>query len=240
VLSLSIGTEALTATDIATGESVTFDLVTTPDPRATLLEADLEPVVAVGDMLTLPALLVTNGWPVAGVPVTYRIVAGTGVLSTETAMTDANGVSEPVTLTLAGRGSTVVQIEAVGYSSTPAAVSMVAVVPPVAFAFPDPCPAECPAFDFSLNDWGTVLQIEVRDAAGLVSGFPVLVTPVGDPGWVGYSMGSYNVDLSKGGTVVTGENGVFGFWWSASHGGAHILTLSGPMIENAWTFRGAW
>ena len=147
--SLLIGTEVLTATDIATGDAVTFELVSTPDPMAVLVGAGLEPIVAVGSTVTLPALRLTNGLPVEGAAVSYRIVGGGGQLSNEAAMTDATGTSEAVTLTLAERGVTTVEIRAEGYY--PQRVSTTAVVPPVVFALPGGCLDEnnCPQFDAS-------------------------------------------------------------------------------------------
>lgn len=239
-LSLVIGTEVMTATDIATGDAVTFELVSTPDPRGVLLESGLEPFTTVGATVTLPAMLVTNGLPIEGAAVSYRVVEGEGVLSTASALTDATGTSGPVTLTLPERGATVVEVEAAGYSSNPATVRVTAVVPPVAFAYPDPCPqgAACPPLDFSFDGWDfLIFQIEVRDAVGPLSYFPVDVTPSDNAGWLGYSLGPSDVDLSEGGTVPTGESGSIAFWWQLSHGGTHTVTLSGPMIENPWTYR---
>jgi hypothetical protein len=235
-----IGTEVLTATDAASGEAVTFELVSTPDPKAVLVGGGFDPVMVVGTTVTLPAMVVTNGLPIEGLAVSYRVLSGGGVLSTETAMTDATGTSEPVTLTLAERGATTVEIEAAGYSAEPASITVRGVIPPVAFAYPDPCPefATCPAFDFSFDGWEWLtIALEVRDAVGPLGYFPVDFTTSGDAGWLGYTMGPWDVDLSNGGTVLTGENGSFAFWWMLSHGGTHTITLSGPLIDDPLTYR---
>ena len=239
-LSLMAGTEMLTATDVTTGESVTFELVSTPDPKVVVLDAGLEPVVAVGSTVTLPALRLTNGLPDQGAAVSYRVIAGGGVLSKETAMTDATGTSEPVTLTLAERGTTTVEISAVGYEPVPGDVTVRAVIPPVAFAYPDPCPefATCPPLEFSYYDgYEMYFEIEVRDAIGPLVGFPIELTPSGDAGWIGSSSEGYSFDLTYGGDMATGETGVFWFWWLNSHGGTHTFTLSGPLIDTPWTYR---
>jgi hypothetical protein len=231
----------MTATDIATGDAVTFELVSRPDPKVVVLDEGLESFVVVGTTVTLPALLVTNGLPIEAAAVTYRVVDGGGVLSKETAMTSVTGTSEPVTLTLPERGTTVVEIEAAGYSQVPHIVRMTAAIPPVVFAYPDPCPeyAACPPFDFSFGGgvgaWVT-LVIEVRDAVGPLSHVPVEITPFDDAGWLGGGGLSDN-DVTDGGTLVTGESGAFSFWWVPSHGGTHTLTLSAPLIENSWTYR---
>lgn len=235
-LSLIVETEVMTATRIATGESVTFHLVSTPDPKARVVGAAPGPVAAVGETVPLPGLLLTNGLPVEGAAVSYRLVEGDGVLSTETALTDATGTSEPVTLTLGERSMVVVEFEAAGYSSVTTTVTVLAVVPPVVFAYPEPCRLDCPPFDFTFNEWGANLEIEVRDAVGRVRFFPVTLTPTGDAGWLVTLVGE--VDLRAGGTVLTDGNGVFGVWWAATHSGTHSITLSGPLIENGWTYQG--
>jgi hypothetical protein len=239
---------SLRATHVASGKTVHYDLEATVHGSAYTLDEKF-PAVTVGGTATLPKILVTDGGPVAGALVRYRVTAGNGVLSRTEAHTGADGLTEPVTLSTSSRGTTQVEAIAVGYSRYAVASAVAAVVPPVRFEYAGPCDPGCPSsFNFTWPAAGVAtwfpdveFEIRVRDALGSLPSYGLDLTTVPpadyfytpariDPQWGPASIPD-EVPL------MTGTNGVASFVWRLpAAAGTYHFTLSSPMIDTPWTY----
>lgn len=232
------GTLPLTATHVASGLSLDFELTGETYGTTTVVRDDTLRVAAVGDPIQLPRLHVTlDGAPVTGAKVRYRVVFGEGVLSADSAQT-TDGSHDPVTITSGGRGLTVVEFFAVGYTGV-RTEAFVWVVPPVELAFPDPCTAGCPAFDFTVPanvDVDVPFPIHVRDAVGPVPGFQIRVTEHGEAGVLWVDNPAFPYELLPNSPVAGGSGEVVFFWQVPRTPGAYSFTLSGQTIAEPWTF----
>lgn len=240
------GTAVLTATDSASGASASYELESFVVGEADLLDEGFEGVVAEGETITLPAVQLdfTNSWWIMG-PVRYRVVEGDGVLAVREAPIDnGTGLSEPVTLTAGSRGTTLVEIIAVGHSAEPRYVSVTAVVSPVTLGYPEPCEYICHPFEFAWPasaGWyeDPVFTVEVRDAVGTLEGYPVRLTEVGEAGmlYLPATGPRSRIELVSGHALATGPDGRVTFSWGLPvDAGSYSFSLSGPRLESPWTF----
>ncbi|HET7111424.1 MAG TPA: hypothetical protein VFI41_11140 [Gemmatimonadales bacterium] len=235
----------LRAVDVATGVSVTYSLVGTVRGRA--YPDSMVAAVTAGDDLTLPRIGVyddaTN--PVAGALVRYRIASGDGALSTTEAYTGIDGWTGPVTLSTSSRGTTVIEMVAVGYSGQPILDPVIAVVPPLSFEYAGPCEPGCPAsFDFakpleSGPAWtmDVLFHIGVRDAIGPVPGYEITLTK--DPAASYFWVDDYDYEAAtpEQKPIVTDSTGLAWLAWRLPQAvGSYHFTMGGPMIDTPWTY----
>jgi len=236
---------ALRAVDSATGLFVTYSLVGIA--RGNAYPDSTFTVVTAGDVGTLPRVAVYDEFldPVAGALVRYRIASGDGTLSTSEAHTDADGWTEPVTLSNSSRGSTVIEMVAVGYSRQPILDSVIAVVPPLSFEYAGPCEPGCPAsFDFtwplaSGPAWtmDVFFQIRVRDAIGPVPGYAITLTkdPAAPYFWV--NTFDFEARTPEELPLMTDSTGLAWLAWRLPQAaGSYHFTMGGPMIATPWTY----
>jgi hypothetical protein len=232
------------AVDVASGKSVHFALVTTVRGNAYTLDKTFA-AVGMGGSVALPRVRVTDGEPVADAIVRYRVASGDGVLSETEVHTGTDGWTGPVTLTTSGRGKTVVEAVAVGYSLAPIATSVVAISPPLVLEYAGPCTTGCPSsLDFTVSfadeaSWGTYVpfQIRVRDAGGTVADYQLDLSAVsaGTSFWA--DAGPLPYTIPDEAPAVTGADGVVSFNWSLPHSlGSFGFTIGGPMISSPWTY----
>ena len=235
----------LRAIDSATGLSVTYSLLGTVRGRA--YSDSTVTIVTAGEVVTLPRIGVYDELtdPVAGALVRYRIASGDGALSTAEAHTDADGRTDPVTLSTSSRGSTVVEMVAVGYSPRPILASVIAVVPPLSFEYAGPCDPGCPAsFDFtwplaSGPAWtmDVFFQIRVRDAIGPVPGYSISLAkyPAAPYFWV--DNWDFEARIPEELPLITDSTGLAWVAWRLPQAaGAYSFTMGGPMIDTPWTY----
>ncbi|HEX6992004.1 MAG TPA: hypothetical protein VF151_08965, partial [Gemmatimonadales bacterium] len=180
-----------------------------------------------------------------GALVRYRITSGEGALSMTEAYTGSDGWTEPVTLTTSSRGSTTIEMIAVGYSRQPIVRSQLAVVPPLSFEYAGPCEPGCPAaFDFtwplaSGPAWtmDVFFQIGVRDAIGPVPGYEITLTK--DPAAPYFWVDDYDYEAAtpEQKRVVTDPTGLAWLAWRLPQAaGSYHFTMGGPMIATPWTY----
>ncbi len=241
----------LTATDVVSGKSVQYRLAGTAHGNAYTLDETFV-AVTVGGTATLPKLLVTDGPPVAGALVRYRVIAGNGVLSRTEAHTGADGQTEPVTLSTNARGTTQVEAIAVGYSRTAVASVVAAVSPPVRFEYAGPCDWGCPAtlgFNWPLegsaiSGMDVEFEIRVRDAVGIVPLYRLTLTAPPQAGsFFGYLgsgddfFGPWPFEIPSEGSPQAKNDGIATFVWRIpATAGSYSFTLGGPMIDTPWTY----
>jgi hypothetical protein len=239
------GTAMLTATDSTSGASLAFELIGLAETMAIdLVDPAPEPIVAVGVPLSLPKVQVTTrSGPAAAARVRYLIEVGEGAFADGTSevevLTDASGVSAPVTFTPTGRGSVVVKMIAVGYSSQPIRLYTAALVPPVAFA----CLDACVPFDFAMSVQDYVdLGVRVVDAVGPVSNYPVALTFGEAIGTVwttrvwGDGSAEYVEMLSGHSAPTYGDGSLWVSWVVPYEPRSYAITLGGPLMTEPWTF----
>lgn len=213
--------------------SVWFDVFTTVSGSVEVLDA--EPLAApAGSAFELPVVRVTDGGPVAGATVRYRVIAGDATLSTETVLTDANGEAAPIALNVV-RGRNVVEIVAPGYSPSPRYVNVFGVSGPVTLTgaigdswyFSQLLPA---IFDWS-DDSPAWVVAAAQDPEGVLTGFPLQLVEIGEAG----QFSTWNaIQIVSGTTIVAGE----GFYWQIPAArGSYEVHVTGPMIETPLVFR---
>lgn len=235
----------LTATDVASGRSVRYQLVGTVHGNAYTLDETFNFGI-LGQPLALPRLYVVDSGPVSGALVRYRIVAGDGQLSSAEAHTGADGWTNPVTLITSARGSTQYEAVAVGYSQSPVAGTVATVVPPLTFEYAGPCYPGCPAsFDFIWPLAGVAgsgmdapFQIRVRDAEGSVPSFRVDLSGAGAFYQAIGAWGDYEwYQIPSEHPLTTADDGVAYFSWRLpAKAGTYSFRLSNPMIAAPWTY----
>ena len=248
---LPVGT-SLRAIHVASGKAVSYDLEPTVHGSAYTTDVRFT-AVAAGGTATLPRILVTDGGPVAGAVVRYRVTAGDGVLSRAEVHTGADGWTEPVTLATTARGTTQFEAIAVGYSRYAVSGAVAAVVPPVRFEYAGPCGRGCPeTFHFNWtvpNDPSAgsdvYFRIRVLDAEGTVPFYgPTLTAPPQAGSFYGeYAEGSlfdpWRYEIPSEGPLQTTSDGIATFFWDIpAAAGSYSFTLGGPMVGTPWTYTG--
>lgn len=246
---LPVGT-SLRAIHVASGKAVSYDLEPTVHGSAYTTDVRFT-AVAAGGTATLPRILVTDGGPVAGAVVRYRVTAGDGVLSRAEVQTGADGLTELVTLSTSSRGMTQVEAIAAGYSRYAVASAVAAVVPPVHFEYAGPCDVGCPAtFNFTWTAPSDAMispfvdfRIRVRDAEDIVPLYQFTLTAppqagsfFGDYGNEGF-LGPWPYEIPSEAPLRATGDGVASFSWRIPAApGSYSFTLGGPMIATPWTY----
>jgi hypothetical protein len=236
---------ALRAIDSATGLFVTYSLVGTV--RGAVYADSVLTAVRAGDVATLPRVGVYDEFtdPVAGALVRDRITSGEGALSMTEAYTGSDGWTEPVTLTTSSRGSTTIEMIAVGYSRQPIVRSQLAVVPPLSFEYAGPCDPGCPtSFNFTrplvsgpARSMDVYFEVRVRDAIGPVPGY--VITLAKDPAAPNFWVNSFDFEARTPEELplVTDPTGLAWLAWRLPQAaGSYHFTMGGPMIATPWTY----
>ena len=246
---LPVGT-SVRAIHVASGKAVRYDVEPTVHGSANTTDVQFT-AVTVGGTATLPKFLVEDGGPVAGALVRYKVTAGDGVLSRTEAHTGADGWTEPVTLATNARGTTQVEVIAVGYSRYAVPSAVAAVIPPVRFEYAGPCGEGCPAaFNFDWPRGGTAasgmsvrFKLRVLDAEGILPFYGPTLTALPQAGSFsgeygeGGILGPWLYRIPADGPLQTTSDGLATFYWSLpAAAGSYSFTLGGPMVGTPWTY----
>jgi hypothetical protein len=236
---------SVTAIDVATGKSVDYTLQATV--RGKVYLQDTISIVGAGEAVTLPPVSVYDELtdPVLGALVRYRVTSGDGVLSTAEAHTDADGVAEPVTLSTTSRGSTTIEIIAVGYSERPILQSVFAVDPPLSVEYASPCELDCitsfnftrPLMDGPAWNMDVFFKVRVRDATGPVPGYPISLAKDSAAPYFWVDMDGLEFLTPEKAPLVTDAMGVALLAWRLPQAiGTYSFTMSGPLMDTPWSY----
>lgn len=216
-----------------TTQSVWFEILPTVSGAMELVDAKQYSATTTGASVQLPVVRVTDGGPVIGTTVLYRVVAGNGTVSSSAVSTGADGRTAPPTLDVA-RGENTIEIIAPGYTNVARRVTVIGATGPVtivggtdAFDFVGPTEFELPDFYETAG-----LLVNAADAEGALSpNYPMTITEVGDAGrfanWGGFEMPT-GVEMSTGGYII---------WTVPSGPGTYEIRVSGPMVDTPLVFR---
>ncbi len=217
-----------------TTQAVWFEVLTTTAGSAELLDAEPLAVASTGSSFVLPAVRVTDGGPVAGARVRYRVVSGNATLASETVLTDANGESAPIFLDVA-RGKSVVEIVAIGFSRQPFHVDVMGATGPVTVSggigdgyynsliLP-------PVFQWEA-EWLAWAMVEASDAEGKLPGFPLELIEVGEAG----RFSTYGGFQLVSGATIGAEGGFY--WEIPASPGTYEVHVSGPLVAAPLVFQ---
>lgn len=218
---------------VGTSQSVWFEIIPTVSGAMELVDARQTSAAATGSSVQLPVVRVTDGGPVAGATVLYRVISGNGTISSSSVPTGTDGTTVPPALDVA-RGATTVEIIAPGYTSVARMVTVIGATGAVTilgglddFSMLGPTDFE---LDPSYEAAG--LYVAAADAVGPLSpDYPMTISEVGDAGsftnWGGFAIPS-GVEMSTGGYIT---------WFVPMSPGTYEIRVSGPMVESPLVFR---
>lgn len=217
-----------------TTQAVWFEILTTTSGTAALIDAEPLAAAPTGSSFVLPTVRVTDGGPVAGATVRYRVVSGNATLASEAVLTDANGESAPISLSVA-RGKSEVEIVAVGYSRSPLHVDVIGATGPVTVSggigdgyynsliLP-------PVFVWEA-EWLAWAMAGAYDAEGLLAGFPLELIEIGEAG----RFSTYGGFQLVSGSAIGTEGGFY--WEIPAAAGTYEVHVTGPLVETPLVFK---
>ena len=218
---------------VGTTQSVWFEIIPTVSGDMELVDARQYSAAATGSSVQLPVVRVTDGGPVIGATVLYRVIAGDGTISSSSVPTGVDGRTAPPTLDVA-RGATTIEIIAPGYTSTARMVNVIGATGAVRIVGGLDMWEVVGPTDFELEDFyeDAGLFVTASDAEGALSAnYPMTIAEVGDAGrfynWGGFEMPT-GAEMSTGGYIR---------WMVPMSPGTYEMRVSGPMVETPLVFR---
>ena len=216
-----------------TPQSVWFEILPTVSGAMEVVDARQFSAAQTSSTVALPVVRVTDGGPVAGANVLYRVIAGDGTISSSSVPTGADGTTVPPTLAVT-RGTNSIEIIAPGYTSVARTVHVIGTTGPVTIVggldlFYTLGPTEFELED-SYEEAGLV--VTATDAEGPLSpAYPMMITEIGEAGsfrnWGGFEIPT-GAEMSTGGYIV---------WTVPAAAGTYEIRVSGPMVEAPLVFR---